>query len=152
MNNFAKIISFAVVALAAAFLTVEAAEIDVVVIGPIVKTQHQVSGQVYALNDSIIIIDGFNYDGLAPGVFFNVATQGNSVQQYLQNRVIVNYPDPNSPVSTPLEGRISNKRIFLQMPPGLRVRDIKWMTIWCELFGVSFGEVTFPAYVRDAFL
>ena len=34
--------------------------------------------------------------------------------------------------------------LSLQLPQDIKASDIKWLTIWCEVFGISFGEVQFP--------
>ena len=41
-------------------------------IGNFTATQHKVEGMVWALNDSIIIIENFVYDGKGFGVFMHV--------------------------------------------------------------------------------
>ena len=33
---------------------------------------------------------------------------------------------------------------ILQLPREVKASDIKWLTIWYEIFGISFGEVQFP--------
>ena len=45
-------------------------------IGPLVKTQHRVKGQVYTLNDNVIVIENFVYDGRGFGVHVNVGESG----------------------------------------------------------------------------
>jgi hypothetical protein len=37
--------------------------------------------------------------------------------------------------------------LVIRMPQGINVVDIKWMTVWCDQFGISFGEVQFPGFV-----
>ena len=46
--------------------------IDVFEVGPLVNTQHRVSGFLYAFNDTLLILDGFTFDGQGAGVFLNV--------------------------------------------------------------------------------
>ena len=41
-----------------------------------------------------------------------------------------------------------NENILLKLPHGLRVRDIKWLSIWCQRFTVNYGEVYVPADVE----
>lgn len=55
---------------------VNAQSIDVFEVGPLVNTQHQVSGFLYAFNDSLLILDGFKFDGQGAGVFLNVGKSG----------------------------------------------------------------------------
>lgn len=116
--------------------------IDVVVVGNLSRTQHRVSGNVYALNESLLIIDQFTFDGQGAGVFINIATEGNSRGQWIANRKIVDYP--SSLDARPIERPYLGERLFIQLPQDIKASDIKWLTIWCEVFGISFGEVQFP--------
>ena len=36
-------------------------------LGTLVRGQHRVSGEVFALADRTLMLTGFNYDGTAPG-------------------------------------------------------------------------------------
>ena len=29
------------------------------------------------------------------------------------------------------------------------VTEVKWLSVWCEVFGISFGEVKFPKIVAE---
>lgn len=31
--------------------------------------------------------------------------------------------------------------IILRLPHGMRIRDIKWLSVWCRRFTVSFSKV-----------
>nr|ACO11166.1 DOMON domain-containing protein CG14681 precursor [Caligus rogercresseyi] len=119
----------------------DSSTIDVVYVGDFKFTEHSVKGEVYIYNDTSIIIDGFVYDGQGPGVYINVATEGNSRGEYMENRIVVDYPidDPE-----PIERRYSNERLYIDLPRNLKSTDIKWLSIWCEIFGISFGDVEFP--------
>ncbi len=116
--------------------------IDVRFVGELTRTQHRVSGKVYAFNESLLIIDEFTFDGLGAGVFLNVATSGSSRRQWISNRKIVDYP--NSAEAAPIERPYLGERLFVQLPSNIKASNIKWLTIWCEVFGISFGEVKFP--------
>ena len=81
-------------------------------------------------------------------MFSYSATRGNNVQEWLANRQIVDYPSVFDP--RPIERAYASERLFLTMPPGVLVSDIKWLTVWCEIFGISFGDVVFPDYVKNS--
>jgi hypothetical protein len=83
---------FGAVLVAALSAFVASQSINVVVVGDLTRTQHRVSGRVYALNESMLILDEFTFDGLGAGVYLNVATQGNSRRQWVQSRTIIDYP------------------------------------------------------------
>ncbi|KAF6210117.1 hypothetical protein GE061_015873 [Apolygus lucorum] len=34
--------------------------------------------------------------------------------------------------------------VILKLPPGKKLRDIKWLSVWCRRFTVNFGEVFIP--------
>jgi hypothetical protein len=34
-----------------------------------------------------------------------------------------------------------NENVLLKLPSGMKVRDIKWLSIWCRRFTVNYGEV-----------
>jgi hypothetical protein len=133
---------FGAVLVAALSALVASQSINVVVVGDLTRTQHRVSGRVYALNESMLILDEFTFDGLGAGVYLNVATQGNSRRQWVQSRTIIDYP--SSFDARPIERPYLGERLFIQLPSNILVSDIKWLTVWCEVFGISFGEVQFP--------
>ncbi|CAB4068636.1 unnamed protein product [Lepeophtheirus salmonis] len=115
--------------------------IDVIYVGDFKFAEHNVKGDVYIYNESSIIIDDFIYDGQGPGVYINVATKGNSRSEYMENRIVVDFPieDPS-----PIERRFDHERLYIDLPPSVKATDVKWLSIWCEIFGISFGDVEFP--------
>ena len=38
----------------------------------------------------------------------------------------------------------SQADIVLTMPEDVKVKDLKWISIWCRKFGISFGQFIFP--------
>ena len=73
------------------------------------------------------------------------ATKGVGRAGYIQNRQVVGYPNPNI-INKPIEKAYNKKKwLPIRLPADLRVVDIKWLSIWCEIFKTSFGEVNFPA-------
>ena len=61
--------------------------------GDLEKTEHDVSGKVYILDDDTLVIDEFSYDGNGFGVYINVATRGRNLKGYIKNRIDVPYPN-----------------------------------------------------------
>lgn len=125
--------------------------LDLIPIGEFQRTSHAVRGMVWAYNNSLLLIEDFAYDGQGFGVYLQVATQGSNRRQWVQNRRTIGYPDPRDE-GTPLErpyGVDPSKVDWLaiRMPEDVNVVDIKWMTVWCDQFGISFGEVQFPEFV-----
>ena len=125
--------------------------LDLIPIGEFTQTDHDIRGMVWAYNNTLLLIEDFGYDGKGFGVYFQVATQGKNRKQWLQNRLTIGYPDPED-FGTPLDrayGLNPDKVdwIVLRMPSDILVQDIKWMTVWCDQFRISFGEVKFPSFV-----
>ena len=65
---------------------------EVTFVGDLEKTEHDVSGKVYILDDDTLVIDEFSYDGNGFGVYINVATRGRNLKGYIKNRIDVPYP------------------------------------------------------------
>ena len=40
--------------------------------------------------------------------------------------------------------KMKNKDVLLTLPGTLKIRDIKWLSIWCKRFTVNYGEVYIP--------
>ena len=59
--------------------------LDLLPIGEFVNTQHAVRGMVWAYNNSLILVEDFAYDGLGFGVYIQVATEGETIQQWVCN-------------------------------------------------------------------
>ena len=47
-------------------------------------------------------------------------------------------------VEVPSLKKMKNKDVLLTLPGTLKVRDIKWLSIWCKRFTVNYGEVYIP--------
>ena len=59
--------------------------LDLLPIGEFVNTQHAVRGMVWAYNNSLILVEDFAYDGLGFGVYIQVATEGETIQEWVCN-------------------------------------------------------------------
>jgi len=125
--------------------------LDLIPIGQFVNTQHQIRGMVWAYNNTLLLIEDFAYDGQGFGVYFQAATEGDNILEWLNSRKTIGYPNPED-FGTPLDhpyGQNPDKVdwIVLRMPSDILVQDIKWLTVWCDQFQISFGEVQFPQFV-----
>ena len=49
-----------------------------------------------------------------------------------------------SEVEAPKLKRMKNKDILLTLPGTLKIRDIKWLSVWCKRFTVNYGEIYIP--------
>ncbi|XP_044018684.1 protein Skeletor, isoforms B/C isoform X2 [Aphidius gifuensis] len=107
-------------------------------IGKLKDYAHGIRGKVYAIDDTIIFIKGFSYDGTAPDAFF-----------WINNSTI---PGPGGEIVPYPEGReplvltaYNNTDVILRLPGGKKIRDIKWLSVWCRRFTVNFGDVAIPS-------
>ncbi|XP_046462387.1 protein Skeletor, isoforms B/C-like isoform X2 [Daphnia pulex] len=101
-----------------------------------------VSGQVYAVSDEVLFIKGFVYGGTGPDAFF---WTGNSSRPSPIQGTIIPYPADYQGKEPPVLGRYDNKDVLLKLPLGVKVRDLRWLSVWCRRFAVDFGSVLFPA-------
>ena len=108
-------------------------------VGPLVdRNSHAVSGTVFIVDDSTLLIKNFNYDGTAPDAFFYVGTSGSPSESGTK----LEYPEgqPNA-----ILGAFNGQSdVTVKLPSSLRAQDLRWLSVWCRAFDVNFGEVTFP--------
>ncbi|XP_049534032.1 protein Skeletor, isoforms B/C [Anopheles darlingi] len=109
-------------------------------IGKLTNFGHGIKGQVYAVDESTLFVKGFAYDGNAPDAFFWV---GNSPRPSPEGYIIP-YPEEYSGREPPVLQQHNNTDIILKLPMGKRLRDIRWLSVWCRRFTVDFGEIFIP--------
>lgn len=95
---------------------------------------HQVSGEVYAVDEQTLFIRRLNYDGLAPDAYFWSSPLGASSPT---DGFIV--PDEKGSTK-PLE-RYANKDVVLRLPEGKTLREIQWLSIWSRQLKSSAGDI-----------
>ncbi|XP_055525662.1 protein Skeletor, isoforms B/C isoform X1 [Wyeomyia smithii] len=98
---------------------------------------HGVKGRVFAVDESTLFVKGFAYDGSAPDAFFWV---GNSPRP-TPDGYIIPYPEEYTGRDPPVLGKHENSDIILKLPMGKRLRDIRWLSVWCRRFTVNFGQI-----------
>lgn len=104
-------------------------------IGKLAKRDHNVSGNVYAVDEQTLFIKSFNYDGLAPDAYFwsSVVSQ----QPVAADGFIV--PDEKGSTK-PLE-KYLDKDIVLRLPEGKTLREINWLWVWSRQTKENLGEI-----------
>lgn len=112
-------------------------------IGDLIDTDHKVEGEVYIINENTLAIDKFGYDGNGFGVYIHVATEGSNLDDYAANKILVPYPtgSEGQPIEEPYDG--SGQLIIDLKQVGVRASDVKWLSVWCTVFELSFGHVEF---------
>nr|XP_018906629.1 PREDICTED: protein Skeletor, isoforms B/C-like [Bemisia tabaci] len=109
-------------------------------VGQFREYAHGIQGTVYAVDENSLFVEGFSYDGSAPDAFFWV---GNTDRPN-PNGLIVPYPQEYNTRDPPVLRYHNKANIVLKLPAGKRVKDIKWLSVWCRRFTVNFGEVFIP--------
>ncbi|XP_011136070.1 protein Skeletor, isoforms B/C isoform X2 [Harpegnathos saltator] len=109
-------------------------------IGTLQNYAHGIKGKVHAVDDATIFIKGFCYDGTGPDAYFWV---GNSSMPSPEG-YIVPYPETDKDSDPQVLGAYNYTDIILRLPGGKRIRDIKWLSVWCRRFTVDFGDVYIP--------
>ncbi|XP_052745057.1 protein Skeletor, isoforms B/C [Bicyclus anynana] len=111
------------------------------VIGRLTQYAHGIRGTVYAVDESTVFVRGFAYDGTAPDAFFWVG----DTHQPSPEGTLVPYPEDYASRDPPVLTAHTNSDILLRLPGGKRLRDIRWISVWCRRFTVNFGDVFIPA-------
>merc|ERR1711942_244410 len=116
----------------------QSADYDPLYLGKFSDVAHSVDGDIFVLDEKTIYIQDFAHDGQAPDVFF------------WADGVIIPYITRSN-----LEPQISLKRflpredIVLLLPEEKpSVFDIRKLEVWCRAFGVSFGQINLPDFVK----
>jgi len=140
MNKYLVLLSFAAITLAS---PQGGREVDVTYIGDLTDTEHDVGGKVYVLDQDTLVIDEFSYDGNGFGVYINVATKGRNLRGYAKNRIDVPYPSGSE--GEPIEDKYTGDgQLVIDLKQvGVKARDVKWLSVWCTVFEMSFGHVEF---------
>jgi len=116
---------------------------EVTYVGELVDTDHDVSGKVYILDEDTLVIDEFSYDAKGFGVYINVATKGSNLKSWKNNRISVPYPAGTSgePIETKYTG---DGQLMIDLSQvNVKAQDVKWLSVWCTVFDLSFGHVVF---------
>ncbi|CAK1594786.1 unnamed protein product [Parnassius mnemosyne] len=108
-------------------------------IGKLNSYHHQVSGDVYAIDDWTVLLINFNYDGTGDDTFF---WAGDSGRPGPQGFII-----PDEYGKTNILERYNNADVRLRLPEGKRISRIKWLAVYDVNTQNAFGDV----YVPDDF-
>ena len=44
--------------------------------------------------------------------------------------------------------RMKNEDVLLKLPHGMKIRDVRWLSIWCRRFTVNYGDVYVPRDIQ----
>nr|XP_024216271.1 protein Skeletor, isoforms B/C [Halyomorpha halys] len=109
-------------------------------IGTLQEYAHGIKGTAYAVDESTIFVKGFSYDGTGPDAFFWV---GNTARPSPEG-YIVPYPEDFKGRDPPVLRAYNKTDLILRLPHGIKLKDIRWLSVWCRRFTVNFGDVFLP--------
>lgn len=104
-------------------------------VGHLNQRLHNASGQVFAVDEQTLFIQGFSFDGLAPDTYFWSSVL--SSKPSAQDSFIV--PDEKGSTK-PLE-RYVEKDVVLRLPEGKTLREINWLSIWSRQMQTSLADI-----------
>ncbi|XP_060650374.1 protein Skeletor, isoforms B/C [Drosophila nasuta] len=105
-------------------------------LGKLNSYHHQVSGDVYAVNEFTFLITGFNYDGNGADTFF---WSGASNRPGPQGFIV-----PDEYGKTNILDRYHNKDFTLTLPDRKKMTEIKWLAVYDLNNQNNFGDVYIP--------
>ncbi|XP_016979035.2 protein Skeletor, isoforms B/C [Drosophila rhopaloa] len=105
-------------------------------LGKLNSYHHQVSGDVYAVNEYTFLIVGFNYDGNGADTFF---WSGASNRPGPQGFIV-----PDEYGKTNILDRYHNKDFTLTLPDRKKITEIKWLAVYDLNSQNNFGDVYIP--------
>lgn len=118
-------------------------QVTVTYVGDLIDTEHDVGGRVYILDQDTLVIDQFSYDGIGFGVYINVANKGRNLKGYEKNRIGVPFPSGSEDEHIEDKYTGDGQLVIDIKQVGVKARDIKWLSIWCTDYQMSFGHVEF---------
>ncbi|XP_050532309.1 protein Skeletor, isoforms B/C-like [Daktulosphaira vitifoliae] len=110
-------------------------------VGRLTGVAHGVRGNVYAVDENTLYVRSFHYDGIGPTAYF----WAGKTSRPSPDGFIIPYPEDYPAVEPPPLQTHNNSNIILRLPPNKRIKDIKWLSVWCRRFTVNFGEVYIPS-------
>ncbi|KAK0093076.1 hypothetical protein PV326_014361 [Microctonus aethiopoides] len=105
-------------------------------LGKLNAYHHQVTGDVYAVNEYTLLLTSFSYDGNGADAFF---WAGASNRPGPQGFIV-----PDEWGTTNVLERYFNKDITLTLPDNKKITDIKWFAIYDLTSQNTFGDVYIP--------
>eukprot|EP00092_Neocalanus_flemingeri_P104530 GFUD01133911.1.p1 GENE.GFUD01133911.1~~GFUD01133911.1.p1 ORF type:complete len:149 (+),score=30.73 GFUD01133911.1:47-493(+) len=109
------------------------------------KNKHFLEGTVFIKDENTIEIRSFSYPStktnpygrLGPDAFFIAGTEGCSPDNLLKSGKKWSFEDS----SIPKMRAVVNEDIQLSLPPGVQMKDLKWLSLWCRRYKSNFGQV-----------
>ncbi|GIZ00913.1 hypothetical protein CEXT_127471 [Caerostris extrusa] len=93
----------------------------------------------FAVNDKTLFIENFNYDGKGADAVFWV---GGTTEPDSTGFMVHVGQDSEETI-----GPFKDQNLILHLPAGIKITDLRWLSVWSRKFSMSFGSVIFPKIV-----
>jgi len=114
-------------------------------LGSLTTIFHKVSGTVFEMSEKVLVIKDFNYDGRGEAPIFLAGTTGTPSKD---GEVVLPYPIPDvektfsiSDPDLPKLDKALHEDVTLKLPPGFKVDQLKWISVWCTAAKIDFGSL-----------
>merc|ERR1711902_116486 len=77
------------------------------------------------------------------GVYFYIALEGTAKPYSAKNSIPINWPNPSSLERTPVKRPFNKQDIVINLPADISADKVTWLSLWCEEFAISFGDLAF---------
>ncbi|XP_059094426.1 protein Skeletor, isoforms B/C-like [Tigriopus californicus] len=113
---------------------------DLTLVGSFTNVEHRVAGTVYIQDREHLVIRDFNYDGQGPSVVLYAGEEEN-----LKTGRFLEYPYAGykSRLGPKRLTRVQKRDITIRLPKDMDAFKLRWLSVWCDTFEVSFGHVEF---------
>ena len=102
-----------------------------------------VKGTVFVVDETTIRIENFHYTGTGPDAYFYV---GKDDEPNKDGMMATHDVEGGENMQKLPKGRaFGGENITLTMPDGISTSQVKWLSVWCKIAGVNFGDVFFDA-------
>lgn len=109
-----------------------------ILLGSIKTLDHDVAGDVYAIDERTIEVRKFVYDGTAPDAFWYGDVGGRATSA---GDILLDPPNCGKSKLGPFR---SPTTVRVEMPAGKTLNDYGFISVWCRLAAVSFGGLAIP--------
>jgi len=109
---------------------------------------HGVSGDIYSIDgvDNQLHIRRFKYDGTGQNTYFMAGTEASEpnsdgfiLEHPFKGKFYTSDEEHDAPVLKEFEGH--EEPIVLTLPNNVKVKDLKWISVWDRTWSLSYGDM-----------
>ena len=113
--------------------------------------EHELAGEVWALDEDTLEFRKFIYDGTGPDAYFMVGTHDAADKPNLEDGHPIPYSKDKvfpqkfwtNDDDIPTLPEFKSETFKLTLPPGIHVSDLKWLSVYCRKYTKDFGNISF---------